>query len=177
MKIKSILLVALFAAMTTIGALYKIPIPGSVPVSLQFFFSALAGAALGAKLGALSQILYVVLGLIGLPIFTGGGGLSYIFMPSFGFLIGFVVFAFIVGLLLERLKEKSFLKVYLVMLAGMMSMYFIGLPYMYMILNAGEKSASLTYVITHGFLVFLPADIIKTAAAALIAIRLKPLKK
>jgi biotin transport system substrate-specific component len=52
---------------------------------------------LGSKLGALSQLIYVVLGLIGIPVFTKGGGLSYIFEPSFGYLIGFILAACIIG--------------------------------------------------------------------------------
>ncbi len=89
MKTKMLLLTALFAALTAVGAFLKIPIP-PVAITLQTLFMVLAGLLLGAKYGALSQLVYVALGLVGLPIFTQGGGFSYVLMPSFGFLLGLI---------------------------------------------------------------------------------------
>ncbi|MCB5624660.1 biotin transporter BioY, partial [Bifidobacterium animalis] len=63
--------------------------------TLQFFFVLLAGILLGPKLGALAVLLYVVIGLLGLPIFAAGGGLAYIVRPSFGYLIGFIAGAYV----------------------------------------------------------------------------------
>jgi len=77
-KTKNMILAALFAALTAAGALIRIPL-GPAPITLQFFFTALAGILLGPYLGALSQLMYVLLGLAGLPVFTAGGGPSYIF--------------------------------------------------------------------------------------------------
>ena len=73
MKARNLILTALFAALTAIGAFIRIPFAFS-SITLQFFFTAMAGLLLGAKLGALSQLLYVVLGLVGVPIFAAGGG-------------------------------------------------------------------------------------------------------
>lgn len=97
MKSKNITLVALFTALTAIGAFISIPL-GPVPITLQSFFVILSGILLGPKLGALSQVLYIFLGLIGIPIFSGfSGGLQHILKPSFGFIIGFVFAAYTAG--------------------------------------------------------------------------------
>ena len=83
-KTRMLLLTALFAALTAIGAFLKIPTPWS-SFTLQVFFVCMAGVLLGPKYGALSQLVYIALGLMGLPIFTAGGGLGYVFQPTFGF--------------------------------------------------------------------------------------------
>ena len=80
-KTRSLILAALFAALTAIGAFLKIPL-GALSLTLQFFFTAMAGVLLGPRWGAASQAVYVALGLAGLPVFTMGGGLGYV--PSGG---------------------------------------------------------------------------------------------
>lgn len=89
-KVRDISLMALFSALTAIGAFITIPIP-PVPFTLQIFFAILAGALLGSKRGFISVGVYVLLGLCGLPVFTKGAGLSYIFQPTFGYLAGFIL--------------------------------------------------------------------------------------
>ena len=74
---RNMVLAALFAALTAIGAFLQIP-TGTVPITLQFLFTALAGLLLGWKWGAVSQLLYVGIGLLGLPVFTQGGGIGYV---------------------------------------------------------------------------------------------------
>ena len=75
---KSLILCSLFAALIAVGAFIKIPIP-VVPFTLQVLFTTLAGLLLGPKLGAISVGIYLLIGLIGIPVFTQGGGPSYIF--------------------------------------------------------------------------------------------------
>ena len=82
-----LVLTALFAALTAIGAFLRIP-AGEISFTLQVFFTSMAGILLGPWWGAASQVVYVLLGLIGLPIFTEGGGLMYLAKPSCGFLLG-----------------------------------------------------------------------------------------
>ena len=77
-KTRSLILAALFAALTAIGAFLKIPL-GALSLTLQFFFTAMAGVLLGPRWGAASQAVFVALGLAGLPVFTMGGGLGYAF--------------------------------------------------------------------------------------------------
>lgn len=86
--IKSMALISLFAALTTVGAYLKVPVP-VVPFTFQVFVS-ISGILLGPKNGAFAQLLYAILGLIGIPVFTQGGGISYIFNPTFGYIIGFI---------------------------------------------------------------------------------------
>ena len=86
MSARKLVYTALLAALTAAGAFIRIPIGISV-ITLQFLFTAMAGVLLGPGGGALSQGVYVALGLVGLPIFTAGGGFGYVLQPSFGFLL------------------------------------------------------------------------------------------
>ena len=128
MRTKQLVLTALFAALTAIGAFLKIQIPveGIPAITLQFFFTAMAGVLLGAKYGAISQAVYVLLGLVGLPIFTMGGGFSYVLQPSFGFLLGLIPSAWVIGILCKN--AKSFWPMALGILAGLAVLYLIGTP-------------------------------------------------
>ena len=87
-KLRNQILCAIFTALIAIGAFIRIPVP-VVPFTLQFLFTTLAGVLLGSRLGATSVILYIVLGLLGVPVFAEGGGPGYILKPSFGYLPGF----------------------------------------------------------------------------------------
>ena len=97
---------AVFAALTAVGAFIRIPFALS-SITLQFFFTAMAGLVLGARWGAASQAIYVLLGLAGLPIFSAGGGAGYIFYPSFGFLLGLIPAAYVTGRLCGGCKRPS----------------------------------------------------------------------
>lgn len=176
MKIKTrdMVLVGIFAALTAIGAFIKIPIP-PVPITLQFIFCAFAGLLLGARLGLYSQLLYVGIGLSGIPIFTQGGGLSYIFQPTFGYLIGFILCAYIIGKLTENLKEIRFKNIFPSVVAGMLSVYMIGVPYLYVILNNYlGKSVSFMVALKTGFLMFIVQDIAWCILASIVAVKIIP---
>ena len=96
MNTRKLVYTALFAALTAAGAFLRIPM-GFSSVTLQYLFTAMAGLLLGRRWGAMSQAVYVLLGLVGLPIFTMGGGLGYVFQPTFGFLLGLIPAAWVVG--------------------------------------------------------------------------------
>lgn len=168
-------LCALFTALTAIGAFIQIPVPGMDYFTLQFFFVLMAGILLGSKLGALSVAVYVLLGLVGLPIFAAGGGFGYIFRPSFGYLIGFIVTAFVTGLLCEKLKGTGFVKYLIACFAGLIVCYLIGLTYKYFMLNfyVGESTAFLL-VILDCFPLDLPGDVVLSLLASACAIRVRP---
>ena len=136
MKIKTrdLILVSLFTALMTVGAFVKIPF-SLLPVTLQPFFCAFAGILLGSRLGMFSQIVYVVIGLAGLPVFTKGGGITYVFEPSFGFLLGFIAGAYIIGRVSEMLKVINMKNTIISVMSGFLAIYALGIPYMFIILR------------------------------------------
>lgn len=173
-----LVLTALFAALTAIGAFLRIP-AGEISFTLQVFFTSMAGILLGPWWGAASQVVYVLLGLIGLPIFTEGGGLMYLAKPSCGFLLGLPLMAMVIGLLTRDLKAstlrghavRGMLRIALACVAGLAVLYLIGLPYMYFVL-AGKWSIQKTIV--SGCLIFLPFDALKIVVTTLLCVRLLP---
>lgn len=90
MRLREMVLCGLFIALVAVGALIRIPV-GSDVYTLQFMFTLLAGLLLGARLGALAVGTYVVMGLVGIPVFASGGGPSYVLQPTFGYLVGFTI--------------------------------------------------------------------------------------
>ena len=106
MKIRTMTRVALFAALTAVGAFIRIPL-GYSSITLQTFFTAMAGCVLGPWYGALSQLVYVALGLVGLPIFTQGGGIGYLVQPTCGFLIGLIPAAWVIGRIAGVSRSRS----------------------------------------------------------------------
>ena len=130
LSIRSMSLAALFAALTAVGAFLRLPL-GATAVTLQFFFTALAGILLGPQWGAASQAVYVALGLAGLPVFTQGGGLGYLLMPSMGFLLGLIPSAWIVGRLAGERRPPSVVRIVGACVAGLTVLYLVGLPYLY----------------------------------------------
>ena len=89
---------------------------------------------LGGRDGALASLVYLAMGLLGLPVFTKGGGLGYVMMPSFGYLIGFPIGAFVAGALCSRLKTPTRGKVFLCGIIGMAPVYIVGITYQVLIL-------------------------------------------
>ena len=108
---------ALFAALIAIGAFIKVDIPlpmYTMHFTFQWFFVLMAGFLLGAKLATVSVIVYLSIGLVGVPVFAAGGGPAYIFRPGFGFLLGFVLAAFVIGLLQKNVGKNSIRELFLV---------------------------------------------------------------
>ena len=171
MKPRDLILTALFAALTAIGAFLKIPFPLAA-ITLQFFFTAMAGVLLGRKYGAASQAVYVLLGLVGVPIFALGGGFSYVLQPTFGFLVGLIPCAWVIGTLTTR--PLRFWRTALAMLAGLAVLYAIGVPYMALIAN-GYLGKGLTFwqVIRSGMLIYLPGDMLKIVLGSLLCVAIE----
>lgn len=167
---KEMVLASLFTALTAMGAFLSIPV-GSVPITLQSLFVILSGLLLGPKLGALSQLVYVLLGLLGVRIFAGfSGGPQSVFSPSFGFLIGFIFAAFIVGLITHSNDSIGFTRIFVASLVGTFVIYLFGVPYMYMIINhVMGKSISFATALKTGCIIFLPGDTLKAIVSSLIA--------
>ena len=121
-KTTNLILCSLFTALIAVGAFIKIPVP-VVPFTLQFLFTTLAGLLLGSKKGAISVVAYMVLGLVGLPIFSEGGGFWYVMKPSFGYIIGFCIGTYVTGLNAERMKEKTVPRYMLANFIGLLIVY------------------------------------------------------
>lgn len=128
---KRIVRIAFFIVLTIIGGKITIPL-GYVPVTLQTFFVIAAGMFLGSVDGAICLICYMLLGLFGLPVFSSGGGFGYVFLPSFGYIIGFVAGAFISGL--SKKENKKIWEIILYSLLGLLAVYIIGMSYQVIIL-------------------------------------------
>lgn len=134
-KLKEIILVGIFAALMVVGAKLSIPTPFGVAITFQLFFAIYAGLLLSARSALMSQLIYILLGLIGLPVFVSGGGPAYVFNPTFGYIIGFAVTAFVIGLLMSKLSEVKLSKVIVYATIGFAATYLIGNTYFYMIMN------------------------------------------
>ena len=167
---RNMVLAALFAALTAIGAFLQIP-TGTVPITLQFLFTALAGLLLGWKWGAISQLLYV-----GLPVFTQGGGIGYVLQPSFGFLLGLIPAAAVIGALTAR--RTGYLTVLAAVLVGDLILYAVGVPYMYLILHVYMQSAKTFPALLAAMLVYVPGDTLKiVVVTALVPVLRRTLAK
>ncbi len=164
--------ISLFAALTAIGAFIKIPLP-YVPFTLQILFVFLAGSLLGSKRGFQSQLTYVAIGLAGLPVFTQGGGLGYFLQPTFGYLLGYIGGAFVVGLIVERVANPKAHHFILANLAGLFVVYLMGVPYLYMALNFWmDIPTSWAHVIMVGFVYAIAGDVLISVIAGVLATRL-----
>lgn len=168
--VKTMLLIALFAALTAVGAFLRVPL-GTISFTAQVFFTCMAGVLLGPYAGAASQAVYVLLGLLGAPIFTEGGGLLYFAKPTFGFLLGLIPMAFAVGLAADKLPVQNVrLRLLLACAIGLAVLYAVGLPYLYFVLGGAW---SVTKTLVSGCLIFLPFDAVKIVCAAFLGARLR----
>lgn len=175
-KIKTydLIMCALFTALVAVGAFIKIPVP-AIPVTLQLFFTTVAGLLLGGKLGALSVLLYVALGLLGIPVFASGGGLGYVFVPTFGYLIGFIFGAFVTGTIANKTCAPSFLRLLAANFSGLIVVYLVGLVYYYIICNfVINTPIGLWPLFLYGFAMVVPGDAVLSVLAAVVAKRLIP---
>ncbi|MDD7266800.1 MAG: biotin transporter BioY [Lachnospiraceae bacterium] len=168
-------MIGLCTALVAISAFIRIPLP-MVPITLQILMVVLAGMLLGPLRGAVSVLLYVLIGLAGLPIFTQGGGLSYVYKPSFGYLLGMIVGAAVVGWL-SAMRKPSFLWLLVSGFAGLIVVYIFGVVYMHVLFNHVVLTPGMDWrkLISIGVLVPLPGDCIKLVLAALVGQRLIPL--
>jgi biotin transport system substrate-specific component len=156
--------VAAFVVMTALGAHVRIPLPWTpVPITLQTFFVQLAGATLGPTLGPVSQVVYLLAGAAGLPVFAGGGGGLFHLLRGVttGYLIGFVVAAAFVGRLVRLRSDPGFLWILGSMVAGSLVVYTCGVSWL-----AWSLGLSLPSAMAQGMLPFLVGDGVKTCAAA-----------
>ncbi len=160
--VRNLALIIVFSLFTALCAQVSIPLWFTpVPITLQTLAVLLTGAALGSKRGALAMVLYVGLGSAHLPVFAGGASGFPIFTG--GYLIGFIVAAFVVGWLCERGLDRSLLTSALAMLPGSLLIYLIGATWLGFALHASASVA-----IAEGVLPFVVGDLLKLAVATLL---------
>ncbi len=174
-RVRQMVPCALFAALIVAGAFIRVPLP-LVPFTLQTLFVMLAGLLLGGKLGALSVLIYIALGLIGLPVFSSGGGIGYIFNPNFGYLIGFAIGAFVTGCIAEKSEKPTLARLFVGGAAGIFVIYFCGMVYYYfMSMFYLGNPIGLWPLFLYCFIMVIPGDILKCIISVLLAKRLYPI--
>ena len=169
---KDLIQIALLTSMLSVASVFVIPI-GPVPITLQVFFFLLIPALIGRMKGALTMSLYMLLGLIGFPVFAGGtGGFQSILSPAFGYIIGAILVSLVVGSLHKR--SASTIEMLGTMFLGIVVLYIVGMSYQYFIMNQVlETSISWQTIILTNVTAFLPIDMIKAFTAGLVYQRLE----
>ena len=168
---KNLVLCALFAALTAVGAYIRIPTP-LVPLTFQTLFVVLSGLVLGKKFGAISVCVYVIAGLTGLPVFTGSA-----LNPTFGYILGFIPGAWLAGYIAEKFKP-CFAVFTLGALAGIAVIYAIGIPYYYLMSKYYlDNEIGARTLLIYFVLMPLPGDIFKSVLAGFTAKRLKTINR
>lgn len=170
--VRSMAMCALFAAITAVLSQIVIPI-GPVPISLSTLAVFLAGGLLGARDGTVSQLIYVLLGIVGVPVFSGfSGGLGKIAGPTGGYILGYIFMALVIGLLIPHCRNR--LRYILpVFVLGLIVCYAFGTVWYMVLTHTGIGAAMMTCVIP-----FLPGDAAKIALAGVLTVKLsKPVRK
>lgn len=189
MKNKSVLkisFIALFAAIICVGCFIRIP-HGVIPIVLQNILCILCGVLLGGFLAGAPTALFLLAGLIGLPVYSGGtSGLAVWMGPTGGFLPGYLLGAIVAGFIAgkpsveqKKITWKNALRVSLAVLAGMVILYIPGvIRFSFWATAAGKVPAEKTafaYTMAACVIPYIPGDLLKTVVAIPVALKLRPI--
>jgi len=167
MKSKKLAMTAAMAALTCLAGMSLHWVSASVvPFSILPILALLSGIVLGAEYGALAMLIYIILGLFGLPVFSTApfGGFGYVLKPTFGYILGYPVAAYVTG---KLYRPGSLVWAGIASLGGLAIIYLFGLTYLYVILRwVLDSPTNVAGVLTMGFLPFISLDLIKAAIAA-----------
>lgn len=170
-KLRWMVFASLMAALTAVGAYIHVPI-GPVPIVLSTLFVLLSGLLLGSRWGLISMGLYLLVGAIGMPVFSGGkGGFAHLLGPTGGYLFGFVLSAWVTGFISERSRGLLILEIFAVFI-GSLAIYCFGILWLKII-----TQLSWFKTLTVGMVPFLIGDIIKAAVAVVLARSARPILK
>ena len=162
-KTKKLVLLSLFAALMCVVSPFSLPV-GMVPISLATFVLYLTSAVLGAS-GTASVLVYLLIGAVGLPVFSGGlGGLERLVGPTGGYLVGYLPCALIAGLIIDRYENKK-LAYPIAMMAGTAVLYIIGTAWFIFLMGAKGTPYTVGAALMTCVVKFLPGDAVKIAAA------------
>ena len=171
---RNMALVALFAALTAVGAFIRIPVP-VVPFTLQFLFTNLAGLLLGAKRGAAAVCVYMAAGLIGVPVFTQGGGPWYVMNPTFGYIAGFAAGAWCAGKISRLRACRSFRLLLAASFANIAVVYLFGIVYYWFAASYFVGSpVAVSALLLYGVALAAPGDIALCFVSAALAAKILP---
>lgn len=161
-------MIALFTAVIAIMAQISIPMPLGVPMTMQTFAITLAAVVLGAKRSALSSLIYVLLGAVGLPVFSAfTGGIQSLIGPTGGFIISFPIMAFIIGLGVDKCKNNKAGFV-ICLIAGTLVNYAVGVAMFCVLMNSTISAAFAACVLP-----FIPTAVIKAVLASVIGLAMR----
>ena len=167
-KIKDLTLISMMLALLIICSKISFNI-GPIPITLQTFAVFMISLILGVKKSIIVFLTYIIMGLIGIPVFSQGGGFDYIFNPSFGFIRGFLAASAIIGI-----RKDLFYVKYITSTIGLIIINLCGVIYMYIIINYYlDLDKSLSYVLSVGVLPFIFKDFISAILACIIYSRIQ----
>lgn len=174
--------VAVFAALICAGCFISIPFPGGVPLTVQNMFAFLSGTVLGSFWGAISTAVFLVLGIAGVPVFSGmKSGFAHFLGATGGFLWGYLLGALLAGLILgtPKLEEKKFsviklIKIALAYFAALICNYLPGIIWFIHCKGGLSENLSLMQVLNWTLIPFIPGDIIKWILAIPLTAVLRP---
>ncbi|MDE5990787.1 MAG: biotin transporter BioY [Clostridia bacterium] len=165
----------IFIAFMVVSAFINIPI-GTIKITMQFLVANVCALLLGKKWGTVSLVLYLALGLMGLPIFSSGGGPAYVLQPSFGYIIGFAIGGFFAAWYREKVGKHTFKTYMIASLINMLIMDVFGTVYGAVIMYGYMHSTMGVWAFFWAFLVpFIPIDIIKCIVGSLICAKIGPM--
>lgn len=168
LTIREMTLIAIYPAMMAATAGFNIPMGQLPPVSLQTFFVFLAGLTLGWKLGSISMIIYVLLGVIGLPVFAGYKSIEAFLTGSGGFIVSFIIAAFVIGFVKNvKIINNKKVNVFIILFLVNILIYIIGSTYVAYLYDLNY------WVVLAGMYIYLGGDIIKIIAATYVYPRIR----
>ncbi len=174
-KTKNLMICSLFVSLIAVGAFIRVPVP-VVPFTLQFLFTTMAGLLLGGKRGAISVGVYIAMGLLGFPIFTEGGGLAYVLKPTFGYLIGFAVGAYVTGTIANHGTHLSYRRLLIANFTGLAVVYVFGMVYYALISDFYlGNPIGLWPLFLYCFILAVPGDAALCILGAILGKRLIPI--
>ncbi len=168
-KLRWMVLASLMAALTAVGAYIHVPI-GPVPIVLSTLFVLLSGLLLGSRWGLVSMVLYLFVGAIGIPVFSGGrGGFAHFLGPTGGYLFGYVLASWVTGFIAERSRSIFILEIFSVIM-GELAIYSLGVPWLKMVTQMSWSKALMV-----GMIPFLIGDAVKATVALVLARAVRPI--
>jgi len=171
MNSRKLIFSALFAALISVGCIIAIPLPGGVPVTVQNMFCVLAGGILGTFYGAVSVLIWLILGAVGIPVFANAhGGIAIILGPTGGYMLGYALASLFLGITLGSPKIASskkdikfILKVAVFALIAYILVYLPGIPWFMHVMAGKGKPQTFENALKLTFIPFIPGDLIKWA--------------